>query len=265
MEARLDIHTNPVARKALKHLVAAGQAAEDSPLPAATRELVLLRASQINGCGFCVDMHSKDARHIGESEERIQLVAAFDEAPAFFSEKERAALALTESVTVLTDGFVPDAVYERAAEHFEEEELAQLRTMCREAGLPPLVRSDFRDSRPANFAFLIRPTLKELQDIHATLDKLMSDNLNKGFFTCFDIELERDYLYGKALAALIRDTSTGGGIDLGAEVELTHLKMEETFAGSVAPIVRRSVATASARSRRSGRHGPDVMNVTSER
>lgn len=72
------------------------------------------------------------------------------------------------------------------------EELAQLRKMCQEAGLPPLVRSDFQDSRPANFSFLIRPTLKELQDFHATLDKLMSDNLNKEFFTRFDIELERE-------------------------------------------------------------------------
>ncbi|GGU96520.1 hypothetical protein GCM10010211_74830 [Streptomyces albospinus] len=71
-------------------------------------------------------MHTKDARHAGESEERISLVAAFDEAPEFFSEKERAALALTEAVTVLTDGFVPDEVYERVAEHYEEKEIAQL-------------------------------------------------------------------------------------------------------------------------------------------
>ena len=72
------------------------------------------------------------------------------------------------------------------------EELAQLRAMCQGAGLPLLMRSDFRDSRPANFTFLIRPTLKELQDFHGTLDKLMSDNLNKEFFTRFDIELEHE-------------------------------------------------------------------------
>jgi AhpD family alkylhydroperoxidase len=92
----------------------------------ALKELVLLRASQLNRCAFCIDMHAKDARAGGETEERIALVAAFDEAPNLFTEKERAALALTEAVTVLTDGFVPDAVYERAAKHFEEQELAQL-------------------------------------------------------------------------------------------------------------------------------------------
>lgn len=90
------------------------------------KHLVELRASQINRCAYCIDMHTKDARHAGETDERIALVAAFDEAPEFFSEKERAALALAESVTVLTDGFVPDEVYDRAAKHFPEEELAQL-------------------------------------------------------------------------------------------------------------------------------------------
>jgi AhpD family alkylhydroperoxidase len=90
------------------------------------KHLVLLRASQINRCAYCIDMHTKDARAAGNSEERISLVAAFDEAPQFFDEKERAAFALTESVTVLTDGFVPDDVYDRAAKHFEEPELAQL-------------------------------------------------------------------------------------------------------------------------------------------
>lgn len=108
-----------------KAMFALGDAAMRGLDPALTH-LVLLRASQLNRCAFCIDMHTKDARHLGESEERISLVAAFDEAPNFFSEKERAALALTEAATVLTDGFVPDAVYERAAAHFEEQELAQL-------------------------------------------------------------------------------------------------------------------------------------------
>jgi hypothetical protein len=72
------------------------------------------------------------------------------------------------------------------------EELTQLRAMCQAAGLPPIFRSDFQDSRPTNFSFLIRPTLKELQDFHATLDKLMSDNLNKEFFKHFGIELEHE-------------------------------------------------------------------------
>ncbi|MEV4437887.1 carboxymuconolactone decarboxylase family protein [Streptomyces sp. NPDC049577] len=89
-------------------------------------ELVKIRASQLNHCAFCLDMHTKDARKAGESEERIYLLSAWEEAVGYYTEKERAALALTEAVTVLTDGFVPDEVYERAAACFEERELAQL-------------------------------------------------------------------------------------------------------------------------------------------
>ncbi len=89
-------------------------------------ELVKIRSSQLNHCAFCLDMHTRDARGAGESEERIHLLSAWEEAGPVFTEKEQAALALTEAVTVITDGFVPDAVYERAAKHFEEEELAHL-------------------------------------------------------------------------------------------------------------------------------------------
>lgn len=89
-------------------------------------ELVKIRASQINHCAFCVDMHTKDAIAAGESVERVIQLSAWDESRHFYTEKEVAALELTEAVTVLTDGFVPDEVYERAAEHFEEAELAQL-------------------------------------------------------------------------------------------------------------------------------------------
>ncbi|MFD3588632.1 carboxymuconolactone decarboxylase family protein [Streptomyces sp. NPDC058683] len=89
-------------------------------------ELVKIRASQLNRCALCVDMHSKDALAQGESVERIIQLSAWDESEHFYTEKELAALGLTEAVTVLTDGFVPDAVYERAAKHFEEAELAQL-------------------------------------------------------------------------------------------------------------------------------------------
>ncbi|MGY6025567.1 carboxymuconolactone decarboxylase family protein [Streptomyces spinosirectus] len=89
-------------------------------------ELVKIRASQLNHCAFCLDMHSKDALAAGESVERIIQLGAWEESAHFYTEKELAALALTEAVTVLTDGFVPDDVYERAAKHFEEAELAQL-------------------------------------------------------------------------------------------------------------------------------------------
>ncbi|MFI7411250.1 carboxymuconolactone decarboxylase family protein [Streptomyces sp. NPDC049627] len=89
-------------------------------------ELVKIRASQINHCAFCLDMHTKDALAAGESVERIIQLGAWEESRHFYTEQELAALELTEAVTVLTDGFVPDGVYEKAAKHFEEAELAQL-------------------------------------------------------------------------------------------------------------------------------------------
>ncbi|KOG76331.1 MULTISPECIES: carboxymuconolactone decarboxylase family protein [Streptomyces] len=89
-------------------------------------ELVKIRASQLNQCAFCLDMHSKDALAAGESAERIVQLSAWRESRHFYTEKELAALALTEAVTVLTDDYVPDEVYAKAAGHFEEKELAQL-------------------------------------------------------------------------------------------------------------------------------------------
>ncbi|MEV5757899.1 carboxymuconolactone decarboxylase family protein [Streptomyces tendae] len=89
-------------------------------------ELVKIRASQINHCALCLDMHTKDALAAGESVERIVQLAAWEESRHFYTEKELAALELTEAVTVLTDGFVPDEVYAKAAKHFDEPELAQL-------------------------------------------------------------------------------------------------------------------------------------------
>ncbi|MFF3017176.1 carboxymuconolactone decarboxylase family protein [Streptomyces sp. NPDC057939] len=89
-------------------------------------ELVKIRASQINHCAFCLDMHTKDALAAGESVERVVQLAAWEESRHFYTEKELAAIELTEAVTVLTDGFVPDEVYARAAAQFEEAELAQL-------------------------------------------------------------------------------------------------------------------------------------------
>ncbi|MEU6982870.1 carboxymuconolactone decarboxylase family protein [Streptomyces sp. NPDC046324] len=89
-------------------------------------ELIKIRASQINHCAFCIDMHTKDALAAGESVERIVQLSAWEESRHFYTERELAALALTEAVTVLTDGFVPDEVYERAAAHFDETELAQV-------------------------------------------------------------------------------------------------------------------------------------------
>ncbi|GLZ32977.1 alkyl hydroperoxide reductase AhpD [Lentzea sp. NBRC 105346] len=89
-------------------------------------ELVMIRASQLNHCAFCINMHTVDARKAGETEARIYLLNAWEEAGDLYTEKERAALALTEKITRLSDGFVPDDVYELAAKHFDEPELAQL-------------------------------------------------------------------------------------------------------------------------------------------
>jgi AhpD family alkylhydroperoxidase len=89
-------------------------------------ELLLIRASQLNHCAFCLDMHITDARKAGETDERIALLSAWEEATGRYSPKEQAALALTEAVTLLTQGAVPDEVYDRAAAHFEDTEIVRL-------------------------------------------------------------------------------------------------------------------------------------------
>ncbi|MFF0394255.1 carboxymuconolactone decarboxylase family protein [Streptomyces sp. NPDC005248] len=102
------------------------EAASSRGLDPILAELVKIRSSQLNHCAFCLDMHTKDALAAGESIERIVQLSAWEESRHFYTEKEVAAIELTEAVTVLTDGFVPDDVYERAAKHFDEAELAQL-------------------------------------------------------------------------------------------------------------------------------------------
>jgi AhpD family alkylhydroperoxidase len=94
-------------------------------LEASLLELVKMRASQINGCAHCLDMHSKDARAAGETEQRLYLLNAWREAP-FYSARERAALAWTEALTLVAESQVPDAVYEDARRHFSEQELVNL-------------------------------------------------------------------------------------------------------------------------------------------
>jgi AhpD family alkylhydroperoxidase len=88
-------------------------------------ELVKTRASQINGCAYCIDMHTKDARARGESEQRLYALAAWEETP-FFSQRERAALAWTEAVTRVADGPVPDSVFTLTRQHFSDKELVDL-------------------------------------------------------------------------------------------------------------------------------------------
>ncbi|KAA0935480.1 carboxymuconolactone decarboxylase family protein [Streptomyces apricus] len=112
----------PDVYKAMVRLAAAAAKGVDPVLA----ELVKIRASQLNHCAFCLDMHTKDALAAGESVERIVQLGAWEESRHFYTEKELAAIALTEAVTVLTDGFVPDEVFENAARYFDETELSQL-------------------------------------------------------------------------------------------------------------------------------------------
>jgi AhpD family alkylhydroperoxidase len=98
---------------------------KNSKLEPALLELVKMRASQINGCAYCLDMHSKDARAEGETEQRLYALPAWEETP-FFTDRERSALALTEAVTLVSEGHVPEAVYERAKKSFSDEELVNL-------------------------------------------------------------------------------------------------------------------------------------------
>jgi AhpD family alkylhydroperoxidase len=126
MDARLDFYSNAVAGKFAKHINGAGAVITGSTLPLATQELVKIRASQINGCAGCLDMHTKDAEHRGEISVRINLVAAWREATVF-TEAERAALELTEQGTRVADGRgVADEVWANAALHFDEDQLGAL-------------------------------------------------------------------------------------------------------------------------------------------
>ncbi|MGY4923674.1 carboxymuconolactone decarboxylase family protein [Streptomyces sp. 900105755] len=126
MDARIDYFGNALAGKVMKHLNSAG-AAVHSALPVATQELVKIRASQINGCGFCTDMHTKDATAAGEDQQRLHLVAAWREATVF-TDAERAALEVTEQGTRVADagGGVSDEAWANAAKHYDEDQLAAL-------------------------------------------------------------------------------------------------------------------------------------------
>lgn len=127
MDARLDPFTSPTAGKVLKYLVPAAGILKQTSVPTATQELVALRVSQINGCGFCIDMHTKDAAAAGETAQRLHLVAAWREATVF-TEAERAALALAEEGTRVADGAggVSDDVWANAAKYYDEEQLTVL-------------------------------------------------------------------------------------------------------------------------------------------
>ncbi len=126
MQARMNPYSTELGPKLAKYLVMANRVVAESTVPAATLELVKIRASQINGCAGCLDMHTKDALQAGESALRLNLVAAWREANVF-TDEERAALELTEQGTRLADaGDVTDAAWANAAEHYDDEQLTAL-------------------------------------------------------------------------------------------------------------------------------------------
>ena len=114
-----------LAPQALHAMGAVEQYVRQCGLETSLLELVRLRASQINGCAYCIDMHTKDARAEGESEQRLYELSAWRETP-FYSDRERAALAWTEAVTLISENHVPDEIYESVRQHFSEKELVDL-------------------------------------------------------------------------------------------------------------------------------------------
>jgi AhpD family alkylhydroperoxidase len=124
---RLDFNTHaPAFSRAIAHLDnAATKELDAADLDPRLRELVRVRASQINGCAYCIDMHSKDSRAIGETEQRLYALPAWRETP-FFSDRERAALAFAEAVTLVADEHVPAEIYDATAEHFSDQEMVAL-------------------------------------------------------------------------------------------------------------------------------------------
>ena len=123
MEPRISY--GKVAPGAYKAMMGLETYANNCGLERSLLDLVRLRASQINGCAYCIDMHSKDLRAEGESDQRLYLLNAWRESP-FYTDRERAALAWTEAVTLVTNGHAPDDIYEQARQQFSEEELVNL-------------------------------------------------------------------------------------------------------------------------------------------
>ncbi|SCG57419.1 carboxymuconolactone decarboxylase family protein [Micromonospora humi] len=127
METRLNLFENEISAKFFKRFANAGLVIQQSSLPHSTQELVSLRASQINGCGWCIDMHTKEATAAGETAVRLHLVAAWREA-SVFTEAERAALAFAEEGTRLADAHqgVSDETWAQVRKHYDDDQLAAL-------------------------------------------------------------------------------------------------------------------------------------------
>ncbi len=125
MTTRINVFENAKGQSALKTLYGFGHYLNQSPVEPALLNLVYFRVSQINGCAFCLDMHSKDLRVKGETEQRLYVLDAWREAP-FYTTRERAALAWAEALTRIPAGQVPDDIYEEARTQFSEDEMIDL-------------------------------------------------------------------------------------------------------------------------------------------
>ncbi|MFE5290286.1 carboxymuconolactone decarboxylase family protein [Nocardia sp. NPDC056611] len=127
MEPRFNLYANDIAAKFNKRLVTAARVIDESSLPKATQELVKIRSSQINGCGMCLDMHTKDAAHAGETPVRLAMIAAWRESTVF-TDPERAALALTEEGTRLADtsSAISDDTWAQVRKHYDDDQIGAL-------------------------------------------------------------------------------------------------------------------------------------------
>ncbi len=156
MESRLNLFRGTVTSKFITCLQSANKVVAGSALPAATQELVRLRASQINGCAFCTDMHAKDAQHAGETQLRLNLVAVWREATAF-TDAERAALELAEQGTRIADAAtgVTDDAWNNATKHYDDDQLGALVSLIAEINawnrLNVITRRPGGDYRPGQF------------------------------------------------------------------------------------------------------------------
>jgi len=149
MKPRIDYHKASPAL--MKSVLALENAIRQSGLDSILIELVKLRASQINGCAYCIHMHSNDLRRLGESEDRMHLLAAWRESP-LYTDRERAALAWTEALTLISETHAPDDAYEEVRRHFTEDETVKLTVLIGMINLWNRIAIGFRSVHPVESA-----------------------------------------------------------------------------------------------------------------
>lgn len=147
MQARLDYFN--AAPDTMKAMLAFEQAVRDGGLETSLADLVRIRASQINGCAYCIHMHTRDARAAGESEERLYLLSAWRESP-LYTPRERAALEWTEALTLIAESHAPDHAFESVRGHFTDEEMAKLTFLIGAINVWNRVAVGFRSQHPVS-------------------------------------------------------------------------------------------------------------------